>query len=357
MITDERLFGARILIVDDEPSNLRLLDQILAGHGYTDVSLTDDPSEAIRKFGEAEPDLVLLDYRMPGMNGLEVMECFAALQPAESFVPILMLTADSTNDIKTKALAGGANDFLTKPFDYQEVLLRIRNLLVTRMLHEDLRNQNDSLDEKVRSRTRELALAQLETLDRLARAAEYRDDDTGQHARRVGEMSARLGAALGLPGRQVKLLELAAPLHDLGKIAIPDAILLKPGKLSPDEWEIMKSHTTIGAGLLSGSQSGLLSVAERIALSHHERWDGTGYPDGLGGDKIPLPARIVAVVDVFDALASDRPYRDAWPIERTIDHLREERGKHFDPRVLDAFLTCLEADGIIPSDEPLAAVG
>lgn len=329
---------AKVLIVDDERPNVALLEQILARSGYGQVVSTTDSREALDLFRAERPDIVLLDLHMPELDGFELIRRLRREIPTDDFVPLVVLTADGSPEVKKEALSGGANDFLTKPFNYHEALLRIRNLLTTRRLHGDLKRQNELLDERVRERTRELEEARVEVLERLARAAEFRDDDTGHHTRRVGELSARLARRLGLAPRAVELLRLAAPLHDVGKIGVPDAILLKPGKLTDREWEVMKRHTVIGAELLAGSSSALLQLAERIARWHHERWDGTGYPDRLVGEEAPLEARIVAVVDVFDALRSPRPYRAAWPVEQVVEEIRSERGRHFDPDVVDAFL-------------------
>jgi putative two-component system response regulator len=218
-------------------------------------------------------------------------------------------------------------------------LLRIRNLLETRFLHLSLQSHNETLEQRVRERTRDLEEARLEVLERLTQAAEYRDDATGQHTRRVGELSARMARKLLLGDEDVELIRRAAPLHDTGKIAIPDAILLKPGRLTPEEFEIMKTHASIGARMLSGGRTPMMLLAEEIALSHHERWDGTGYPNGLSGEDIPFAARIVAIVDFYDALANDRPYRSAWPESRIIAEIEGQSGKHFDPRVVEAFLS------------------
>jgi putative two-component system response regulator len=241
-----------------------------------------------------------------------------------------------TDDARRRALASGARDFLTKPIDSIEVILRTRNLLETRMLYLELELRNVDLEHRVRERTAEVEAAQLETLDRLARTAEYRDDQTGRHVVRVGRVSAHIGRILGLDEDAVRLLRLAAPLHDLGKIGIPDRILLAPRKLEPEEFEEMKAHTLIGSRILAGSSSTLLQLAERIAMTHHERWDGRGY-HGLAAGEIPLASRIVGLCDVFDALTHERPYKSAWPIDLAVDEINRGRGTHFDPSVVDAF--------------------
>ncbi|MGH2371927.1 MAG: HD domain-containing phosphohydrolase, partial [bacterium] len=243
-----------------------------------------------------------------------------------------------------RALAGGAKDFLTKPVDATEVVLRIRNLLETRMLHLQLQDQNEILEEKVLDRTRELEQAQIEILERLALAAEYRDDDTGQHTYRVGETSGHIARALVLPDAQVELIRRAAPLHDVGKIGIPDNILLKPGKLTPDEFEVMKTHTTIGVRILSGSKFPLLQLAREIALAHHERWDGAGFPEGLTGEAIPLEARIVAVADAYDAMTSNRPYRKALSREEAWGILWDGAGTQWDEHIVEAFASSQKAE-------------
>jgi len=325
------LKNARILIVDDELANVRLLEIVLQGAGFTNLQSTTDARQALPLYLTMQPDLLLLDLHMPHLNGFEVMKQLSSRVADSSFLPILVLTADSTPATKRQALADGAKDFLTKPLDTTEVLLRINNLLHTRF-------QNVLLEEKVGERTRELEEAQTETLQRLALAAEYRDDDTGMHTRRVGHVAAILAAGLNLPPERVALIQQAAPLHDVGKIGISDSILLKPGKLTSEEFATMKNHTTIGAGILSGSRSPLLQLAEEIALAHHEKWDGSGYM-GLAGDKIPLAGRIVAVADVFDALTHERPYKKAWPVEEAVAEIQAQSGRHFDPAIIEVFLS------------------
>jgi cyclic di-GMP phosphodiesterase len=329
---------ARILIVDDRPENVVLLRRVLSKAGYTDVQSTSEPSQAEKLFQAYRPDLVLLDLHMPEMDGFAVLERLRSLTARSTYLPILVLTGDHDPLKRRQALAAGATDFLAKPFDIVEVVLRIRNLLETRHLHSLLSNQNAVLEAGVRQRTRELEEAQGEILARLAAAAEHRDDDTGRHIFRVGHMSAAIAESLGLASEAVELIRGAAPLHDVGKIGVPDHILLKAGKLTPDEFAVMKTHTTIGAAILAGGRSALVIEAERIALNHHERWDGTGYPNGLSENAIPLGARIVAVADVFDALTHARPYRPAWPLDRVMDEIRAQDGHAFDPPVVAAFL-------------------
>jgi putative two-component system response regulator len=280
---------------------------------------------------------------MPGMDGFAVMERLRDRVADDDFVPILVLTADITPDARQRALTAGAKDFLTKPVDPIEVVLRIRNLLQTRYYYRQLQLQNQTLERKVSQRTQDLEQAQMEILERLARAAEYRDDETGHHAQRVGHTSALIARKLGFHEGDVGLLRRAAPLHDVGKIGIPDQILLKPGKLTENQFEEMKKHVSIGAGILSGSRFAVLKVAEEIALYHHENWDGTGYL-GTTGDGIPIFARIVRAADVFDALTHERPYKAAWPVDDAIRVLRQQRETYFPADVIDA-LSALYAEG------------
>jgi putative two-component system response regulator len=331
---------ARILIVDDEVGNVRVLERLLRRAEFDRIDSTTDPTEAVKLYIKNRPDLILLDLHMPRMDGLAVMDELQAISE-NSFLPILVLTADLTPEARQEALARGAKDFVSKPFHADEVLLRIRTLLETRFLYFQVQSQNQILEAKVRERTRELEAAQLEIIERLARAAEYRDDNTGHHTERVGQMAALLARQLGLPDPQVSLIRRAAPLHDVGKIGIPDAILLKAGKLTPEEFEQVKTHTNIGQRILSGSRFGVLRLAEEIAFSHHERWDGAGYM-GIPKDQIPLAGRIVAVADVFDALTQQRPYKTAWPVAEAISEIEKQRAKQFDPEIVDAFLRVIE---------------
>jgi len=301
-------------------------------------------------YAEFQPDLILLDLHMPGLDGFGVMETLKPLIPPESYVPVLVLTADITSEAKQRALANGAKDFLAKPFDVTEVLLRIRNLLETRVLYLELQHYNRILEQKVRARTQELEKAKIEILERLALAAEYRDDLTGQHTQRVGRAAGLLARALELPADQVELIRRASPLHDVGKIGIPDNILLKPHDLTPDEFEVLKAHTTMGARILSGSRFPLLQLAAEIALAHHERWDGKGYPQGLKGEAIPLAARIVAVVDAFDAMTNDRPYRKALSQPQALEILRRGGGSQWDRRLAETFVSMQAAQRVSKSN-------
>jgi putative two-component system response regulator len=328
----------RILIIDDQEAIVHTLRKVLARGGYHEVVSTNDPRTVVELYRSALPDLVLLDLHMPHIDGLAVLKLLTAEIPADSYVPILMLTADATAEVKSRALSAGAKDFLAKPFDHSEALLRIRNLLETRSLHLLLGDRNATLEARVEQRTQDVQRAHLETLHRLARTAEYRDDETGEHTRRVGEVAGALAERCGFLAAAVTAIRHAAPLHDVGKIGIPDRILLKPGPLTSDEMAIMKTHAALGAELLAGGESPLMQLAERIAGCHHERWDGTGYPRRLSGEGIPLEARIVAVADVFDALSHARPYRPAWAIDDVLAELTVQRNRQFDPGVVDAFL-------------------
>jgi putative two-component system response regulator len=337
---------ARILILDDEPVNTMLLGRILTSAGYGCITATTDPREAIAWFLEAQAgpdpfDLVCTDLHMPVLSGLDVVATLTRATPPGDFVPVVMLTADVTAEAEQEALANGAQDFITKPFRAAQIRLRIANLLRTRTLHRQLRDHNDRLEGLVRERTAELEAARLDILHRLAAAAEYRDYTTGQHTQRVGALSGLLAARLGCDEETIELVRRAAQLHDVGKIGVPDSILLKPGPLTAAEFSVMKEHVTVGVRLLSNGASKLIAMAEVIAGSHHERWDGSGYPAGLAGDAIPLVGQIVAVADVFDTLVNERPYKPAWSVEDAIDEMKRQRGHWFSPHVIDVFLAAL----------------
>jgi putative two-component system response regulator len=334
----EMIARAKILIVDDQEQNLRLLRRILENQGCEQIRETTQGSQAVGIVDEFAPDLVLLDLHMPDPDGFEILRLLKNRLSGPRGLAVLILTGDATRDTKRAALSLGARDFLAKPFDSGEALLRIGNLLETRFLYQELELQNAQLEMRVRERTADLAESQVETLERLARASEVRDDETGRHTQRVGELSAAIAWAYGLSDRMVELIRQAAPLHDVGKIGIPDAILLKPSGLSPEELAVMRSHTFNGARILSGGKSELIQMAERIALNHHEQWNGTGYPKGLKGSAIPIEARIVAVADCVDALTHNRPYRPSKPIDMVIDEVKRCSGTQFDPDVVSALI-------------------
>jgi len=353
--------SARLLIVDDEYSNIRLLERILAQAGYSQVLGTSDSREVESVIAAFKPDLLLLDLRMPHMDGFAVLKKLAPRLNGGGNLPVLMLTGDATPETRRAGLSLGAKDFVAKPFDADEVLLRIANLLETRFLYRALENQNGVLEARVAERTSELESSQFEIVARLALAAEMRDDDTSRHTQRVGRLSALLAEALGAESRFVELIRRAAPMHDVGKIGIPDRILLKSGTLTEEEFDLMRSHTVIGARILSGGQSELVRLAERIAHRHHERWDGSGYPNGLRGDEIPVEARIVGLADVFDALTHRRLYRPAWPVGKVIEEVRRESGRHFDPDAVAAMMDtrCYEpmlAPSVLNSQEMSVAI-
>ncbi|MCX5724532.1 MAG: response regulator [Nitrospirae bacterium] len=337
----EDLLQFKIMIVDDEAVNVQLLEAILRREGFENLCGITDSRQVLPLVASFQPDLLLLDLNMPYFDGHEVLQQLKGCNQNGLYLPTLVLTADATSAMKQKTLAGGAKDFLTKPFDRIEVLLRIANLLETRDLHLKLWAHNQTLEEKVLERTSQLEASQIEALERLALAAEFRDNVTGEHCRRVGETSGAIARVLQLPDGIVQLILRAAPLHDIGKIGVSDLILMKPSSLTPEEFEIMKSHTTLGSKLLIGSLYPLSQMAEEIARTHHEKWDGTGY-GGLVGTDIPLPGRIVAVVDVFDALTHARPYKKAFPMEKAFEIIREGAGTHFDPTIVEAFFVCVE---------------
>jgi len=329
-----------ILVIDDQEANLKLLDKMLTGHGYSNIELIQDPRDTLAKYLEIHPDLILLDINMPHLDGYQVMKQLQDLNDP-LLPPIIILTAQQGKDYLLRALTNGARDFITKPFDINELLMRVRNMLEAQQAHRMLFDQKTVLEEMVELRTAELRQTRLQVVQRLGKAAEFRDEETGNHILRMSHISALLATAIGWSEADSELLLHASPMHDIGKIGIPDAILLKPGSFEPHEWEVMKTHTTIGGRLLEGDDSDLMVMAREIAMTHHEKWDGSGYPNGLAGKNIPESGRIAALADVFDALTSERPYKKAWTIEAAVMLIKENSGKHFDPCLVDVFMQIL----------------
>lgn len=326
---------ANIIVVDDQPAILKLLQTGLRQEGY-DVRPFPEGQLALASAINRCPDLFLLDVTMPNMNGFDVCGQLRS-NPALAQIPVIFLTASNRVEDKVLAFRSGAADYITKPFQFDEVKSRVRTHLEVHRLRQAQQQHADELEELVRARTRDLEDSRIEVLHRLAVAAEYRDNDSARHTQRVGRISASLAGAMGVSSADTELIRLAAPLHDIGKIGIPDHILLAPRKLTSEEFNTMKSHVTIGSTILSGSASALMQMAERIALYHHECWDGAGYCAGLKGEEIPLAARIVSVADTFDALTHERPYKRAWPLDAAMAEIARLSGSKFDPRIVSTF--------------------
>ncbi len=341
-----------ILLIDDHLANLNLLERMLEWAGYLSVHKCQSAKLGLEKLEEIQPFLIILDLSMPGMDGYEFLGRIQTSPPSKSFLPILVFTSDLSKEAKTRALDLGASDFLTKPGDSVEIQLRVRNFLQMRKMHSDLQHQNEILEAKVAQRTEHLIVARREAVQALAKACEFRDDETGQHCRRVGDMSAAIAASLQLDEEFIDSIRLAAPLHDIGKIAIPDSILRKPGPLTEDEFAAMKRHPRTGASLLDETTSPLLQLAREISMYHHERWDGAGYEEGLAGEAIPIGARIVAVADTYDAITHDRPYREARSPAEAIDELTTMAGSQFDPAVVEALKIHLNGPRL-PEKKPI----
>lgn len=326
-----------ICIVEDQLSSLVVLTGTLKRmdekHHVEGFSV---PGIALARCATVAFDLVLVDYMMPGMNGIEMIEALRRL-PGYEHVPIIMITAEHDRDLRIAAINAGATDFLTKPIDSQELRVRARNLLSLRQAQSPLADRAVHLAMEVEKATRKLAEREREVIWRLARAIELRDGNTGDHVSRVATVARLMAEQMGMDKTFCETIFLAAPLHDTGKIGIPDAILNKPGRLTADEMSVMRSHTAIGAGILAQGESDLMRLAEEIARTHHEKWDGSGYQSSLSGPAIPLSGRIVAVADVFDALCTERPYKAAWPLEEARAEIRRQSGMHFDPGCVAAF--------------------
>jgi putative two-component system response regulator len=353
----------RILLVDDEPLNIKVVRKYLAGAGYFDFCSTTNPGDVLPTMIRNEPDVVLLDIVMPKFTGLDILSAIRADQQL-AHIPVVMLTALEDRETKCQALSLGATDFLAKPVDPSELVSRVRNVLLVKAHHDHLRHHAADLERMVKERTAQVEASHQNVIHCLARAAEFRDDDTGRHVLRVGCYAAVIARQLGWNEPHVQMIQQAAQLHDVGKIGIPDAILTKPGKLTTEEfetiqkhcgfgkrifesltdseWSVWRKHAELGQRILGECKSPVLEMAAQIALTHHEKWDGTGYPIGLAGEDIPLVGRITAVADVFDALSTKRAYKPAFPLEKCFEILREGRAKHFDPKVLDAFFAARE---------------
>ena len=326
----------QVLIVDDTEINLILFAALVKKIGNCEPQTFADPKQGLAWAQANDPDLVIVDYMMPELDGIEFIEQLRATSGKEN-IPILMITANDQKPVRYRALDAGATDFLTKPVDKVEFLARASNMLALSDSRKKLADRAAWLSEEVRKATAEIVQRERETVIRLSKAAEYRDPETGAHILRMAHYSELIARELGLSVAERELLLEAAPMHDIGKVGIADGILLKPGRLTPEEFEIMKKHAIYGYELLAGSSSKVLQAGADIALSHHEKFDGTGYPNGLQGEAIPLFSRIVSVADVFDALTSERPYKKAWSLEQASEHLKANAGTHFDPACVAAF--------------------
>lgn len=340
-----------VVIVDDDPVNLSVYAGLMERISSAHTRSFEDPEEALGSCRLCEPDLIIVDYMMPRMNGVEFIQRVRSVSGWEE-LPIVMVTSSQERSVRHRALEVGATDFLSKPVDAQEFLVRVSNMLKLRHAYVRLADRAENLAAEVARATERIRTNERDTLYALGRAAEYRDPETGAHILRMARYTCLIARQLGLPPEEQDLLLQAAPLHDLGKIGTPDQILLKPGALTGDEWNIMKKHTTIGWQILRSHVSPILQAGAIIAHSHHEKYDGSGYPLGLAGEQIPAYGRMVAVADVFDALTSVRPYKTAWPVERARAYLEEGRGSHFEPRCVDSLLQCWPEVEEIMRDHP-----
>lgn len=337
-ITDDDIRDASILVVDDSMMSLREMQNTLGDHGFRNVTTMNNPEDVVEAHRKNNFALIILDYYMPDMTGEEVLDNLNKTF-SDQRLNVLFWTSSSEDELYARALRKGARDVLKKDEARdEEIVARIKNLLESTLLFRQLQQQNEKLNQKVKRRTEQLERTSLETIGRVARAAEFRDNETGGHIKRIGLLSAELAERLGIEDAICDAIRYAAPMHDVGKLRVSDEILFKPDSLNDAEWEEMKNHTTAGAEILSGSNQHYLKLAKNIALYHHEHWNGEGYPEGLQKGQIPIEARITAVCDVFDAVLSDRPYKDPWTEERALSLIREEKGQQFDPDVAECFL-------------------
>ncbi len=340
-----------VVIVDDQSVSLSILTEIVKSIRMDiAVSSFNNPAKALDYVKHTQPDLIITDYMMPEMNGVELTRQIRQQSGYEN-IPIIMVTIMNDKAVLHQALEQGVTDFLHKPFDHNECKARCRNLLSLAMHQNRLRHKSDFLQSKVNEGLEEILIREKETLNRLTRACAYKDCITGEHLMRLGKLSKMLAIELGLQKDSAELIEIASPLHDIGKIAIPDSILMKKGKLTTDEFAVMKTHTTIGYDILKDSPSPYLRTGALIALNHHEKFDGSGYPYGIAGKNIPVEARIVTLADVFDSLTNHRPYKKAWPIDETLDYINSEKGYHFDPDCVDALINILDNGDAFDKDK------
>jgi len=326
----------RILIVDDQQTNCKLLELIVRREGY-ECCCVNDGVKAFEALKQYDADLMLVDVMMPNMDGFELTRRLKADERTRG-IPVILVSALDDRKSCLKVLESGAEDFVSKPVDGMELITRVRNLLRLKELNDLLSHHRQNLEIQVRNRTQELRETRLDVVRCLGRAVELRNHDTGKHIKRMSKYGQLIAQAVGLGDETAELILHASALHDIGKMGIPDSILLKPGPLTDDEWKIMKAHTTFGFQILNAeNNNALMEMARIIALSHHEKWDGSGYPNGLKREKIPIEARIAALSDVFDALTSERPYKQAWSVEKAVIEINRQRDKHFDPRLVDVF--------------------
>ena len=361
--TKDSVRAAKIMIIDDEQLVIKVVKRYLSAEGYANFVTVSDSTLAIDMICEEQPDVILSDINMPDVTGLDILR-IRQKNPALTAIPILILSASSEQTVKREALELGATDFLAKPVDPSDLSLRVQNALIVKRHHDHLSSYAMELEKQVRERTQQLEHSREQVIHCLARAAEYRDNETGEHIIRVGKYCRVIADELGYPEDYCREIELAAQLHDVGKIGIPDSVLLNPGRLTSEEFEVMQTHCGVGLEIMEplsqgdkdrvrrhassggfimhSTDSPMLELAASIARSHHEKWDGTGYPSKIAGESIPIEGRICCVADVYDALCSERPYKPKFPLKKCLEIMLSERGTRFDPRVLDAFFARFE---------------